>query len=164
MILILYLFRNGNFVHRFSLENLEISSLFRGYYPIFSALGMAHISRSPWASPTTRRGRPLRWPLRRDVPGGLAMVTQKIRRCCCLCGSLQPSFSMPSRRTYPKILQFRCVLPFWGQKKMIKLQDAFWRPCWALFAVFSVRAKSQNTVFLCLWHGKSTSCNMVKTA
>ena len=66
--------QNGNFVHRLS---LEISSLFRGYYPIFSALGTARISRSPWASPTTRRGRPLRWPLRRDVPGGLAMVTQK---------------------------------------------------------------------------------------
>ena len=35
--------QNGNFVHRFSLENLEISSLFRGYYPIFQ----------PWAWPTS---------------------------------------------------------------------------------------------------------------
>ena len=75
------------------------------------------------------------------------MVTQKIRRCCCLCGSLQPSFSMPLP---PNLSQNPsvplCFAFFWGQKKTIKLQDAFWRPCWALFAVFSVRAKSQNTV------------------
>ena len=48
-------------------------------------------------------------------------------------------------------------------KKMLKFQDAFWRSIldtfWRLFTVFY----SYFTMFLCLWHEKTSSCHMLKT-